>query len=170
MNQRPSPRHQAPEKPRSRAPGAGVGSPRSVPEFSEGSSPETLLQQLLGDQPAMSLATAESCTGGNVAARLTSVAGSSAYVLGGIVAYSNDAKASLLGVPPKVLESPGAVSDDCARAMAEGARRAFGATVAVATTGIAGPGRRHGAKAGRVGLRRRRRARRNRFRGALLPR
>jgi PncC family amidohydrolase len=67
-------------------------------------------------------------------------AGSSAYVLGGIVAYANEAKAALLGVPAEVLESRGAVSAECARAMAVGARRAFGSDWAVATTGIAGPG------------------------------
>lgn len=108
----------------------------------QGEMPEARLRHLLGDQmiPVLTLATAESCTGGNVAARLTSVAGSSAYVLGGIVAYSNDAKVTLLGVPPTVLESIGAVSDECARAMAEGGRQALGATIVVSTTGIAGPG------------------------------
>ncbi len=94
---------------------------------------------MLGDHPHLTVATAESCTGGNVAARLTSVAGSSAYVLGGIVAYANDAKVNLLGVPREVLDTVGAVSDECARAMAEGARQIFGARVAVSTTGIAGP-------------------------------
>lgn len=122
----------APETPLSRAPGKGVEG--------GGSSPEHELHRLLASQTAFTLATAESCTGGNVAARLTSVAGSSAYMLGGIVAYSNGAKATLLGVPNEVLESVGAVSDECARAMAEGARRAFAATIAVSTTGIAGPG------------------------------
>ena len=90
--------------------------------------------------PTLSIATAESCTGGGVAARLTSVAGSSDYFLGGIVAYSNDAKASLLGVAPQTLANPGAVSAQCAREMAEGTRRALGTDFAVATTGIAGPG------------------------------
>ena len=91
-------------------------------------------------RPRLTVATAESCTGGGVAARLTSVAGSSDYVLGGIVAYSNDAKVSLLGVSPETLATRGAVSAECAREMAEGARRAFGAAFAVSTTGIAGPG------------------------------
>lgn len=95
---------------------------------------------LLGQGELGTVATAESLTGGAVAARLTSVAGSSAYVLGGIVAYANEAKAALLGVPTEVLESRGAVSAECARAMAVGARRAFGSDWAVATTGIAGPG------------------------------
>lgn len=85
------------------------------------------------------IATAESLTGGGVAARIVRVAGSSAYMLGGIVAYSNEAKHKLLGVPADVLENPGAVSEICAIAMADGARQAFGATYAVATTGIAGP-------------------------------
>jgi PncC family amidohydrolase len=70
---------------------------------------------------------------------VTSVAGSSDYFLGGIVAYSNDAKSSLLGVSDGTLATRGAVSAECAREMAAGARRAFGADVAVATTGIAGP-------------------------------
>jgi PncC family amidohydrolase len=89
---------------------------------------------------AITLAAAESCTGGGVAARVTSVAGSSDYFLGGVVAYANEAKANVLGVPRDVLETRGAVSPECARAMAERARRLFGATLAVSTTGIAGPG------------------------------
>jgi nicotinamide-nucleotide amidase len=88
----------------------------------------------------ITLAAAESCTGGNVAARLTSIAGSSEYVLGSIVAYANSAKAALLGVSEQSLATRGAVSAECAREMAAGARRAFGADLAVSTTGIAGPG------------------------------
>ena len=102
-------------------------------------SPEARLLALLGEGGVLKIATAESCTGGNVAARLTSVAGSSAYVQGGIVSYSNEAKASLLGVPQRVLDTEGAVSAACALAMAEGARRACNAGMAVSTTGIAGP-------------------------------
>jgi nicotinamide-nucleotide amidase len=90
-------------------------------------------------RPRHTVATAESCTGGGVAARLTSVAGSSNYFLGGIVAYSNEAKESLLGVSSETLATRGAVSAECAREMAEGARRAFGASFGVSTTGIAGP-------------------------------
>ncbi len=86
------------------------------------------------------LAVAESCTGGVLAGRITDVPGSSAYFLGGVVAYSNQAKVNLLGVPPEVLRTRGAVSPECARAMAAGARERFGATYALATTGIAGPG------------------------------
>jgi PncC family amidohydrolase len=92
-----------------------------------------------GEQPVW-LATAESCTGGGVAARITSISGSSEYFQGGIVAYSNEAKASLLGVSQETLATRGAVSAECAREMAEGARRALHAEFAVATTGIAGPG------------------------------
>jgi PncC family amidohydrolase len=95
---------------------------------------------MLAAAPSFTIATAESCSGGEVAHRITSVAGSSAYFLGGIVAYANDAKRSLLGVPQDVLDTVGAVSDPCARALAEGARTAFGADYAVSTTGIAGPG------------------------------
>ena len=93
-----------------------------------------------GGQSPLTVAAAESLTGGNVAARITAVSGSSSYFLGGIVAYSNAAKASLLGVSAETLATRGAVSAECAREMAEGARRAFSADVAVATTGIAGPG------------------------------
>jgi PncC family amidohydrolase len=87
-----------------------------------------------------SVATAESCTGGLIAERLTDVPGSSAYFLGGIVAYSNNAKATLLGVSEAVLEGAGAVSEPVVRAMAEGARERFGSDYGVATSGISGPG------------------------------
>jgi PncC family amidohydrolase len=103
-------------------------------------SPEVRLNRLLGDSPRLTIAAAESCSGGEVAHRITSVAGSSVYFLGSIVAYSNEAKIGLLGVPAEVIETRGAVSAECARAMAERARRVFGADVAVSTTGIAGPG------------------------------
>jgi nicotinamide-nucleotide amidase len=86
------------------------------------------------------LVTAESCTGGLVAKRLTDVAGSSAVVLGGIVSYANAVKEAFLGVTPAVLGAHGAVSEEVARTMAEGARAKMGATWAVAITGIAGPG------------------------------
>jgi len=85
------------------------------------------------------LATAESCTGGLVGARVTAVPGSSRYYQGGVVAYSNDAKQALLDVPGDLLARHGAVSAEVARAMAEGARRRFGAELAVSTTGISGP-------------------------------
>lgn len=86
------------------------------------------------------LATAESCTGGLVGAMLTEVPGSSEVFLGGAVAYSNESKVEQLGVPPQVLERHGAVSPETAAAMAEGARDRLGADVAIAVTGIAGPG------------------------------
>lgn len=93
-----------------------------------------------GGKSPLTVATGESCTGGGVAAALTSLAGSSDYVMGGIVSYSNEAKATLLGVPQEILDTRGAVSPECARAMAEGARRALATDLAVSTTGIAGPG------------------------------
>ena len=85
------------------------------------------------------VAVAESCTGGLVASRITDVSGSSEYMLGGVVAYANEIKQRLLGVPPEVLAEHGAVSEETARAMAAGARKLFGADYGVATTGIAGP-------------------------------
>jgi nicotinamide-nucleotide amidase len=87
-----------------------------------------------------SLATAESCTGGLVAARLTDVPGSSDVFLGGVVAYSNDVKVRELDVPEELLAAHGAVSAEAAEAMARGARERFGADVAIAVTGVAGPG------------------------------
>jgi nicotinamide-nucleotide amidase len=86
------------------------------------------------------LALAESCTGGLVAARLTEVAGASEFFERGYVTYSNRAKMDLLGVDAGLLERVGAVSEEVARAMAEGARRAAGVDVALSITGIAGPG------------------------------
>lgn len=88
----------------------------------------------------LTLATAESCTGGLVAARLTSVPGSSDAFVGGFVAYANEVKAHELGVPEEVLERHGAVSAETAAAMAAGARKRLGADVGVAVTGVAGPG------------------------------
>ncbi|MCW2588644.1 MAG: competence damage-inducible protein [Mycobacterium sp.] len=100
---------------------------------------------LVDDQVAQllsgrTIATAESCTSGMVAARLTDRAGSSAYVTGGVVSYSNQAKMDLLGVDAELLEAHGAVSEPVAEAMAAGALDRFGADTAVAITGIAGPG------------------------------
>jgi len=86
------------------------------------------------------IATAESCTGGLLAARLTERPGSSAYLAGGLVTYANDAKHELLGVDPALIDAHGAVSEPVAEAMAAGALRRFGADTAVAITGIAGPG------------------------------
>jgi len=103
----------------------------------DGSGVDDLVAQLLAGRR---IATAESCTAGLLAARLTDRPGSSDYVMGGVVAYSNDAKAQLLGVDPALIESHGAVSEPVAEAMAAGALQRFGADTAVAITGIAGPG------------------------------
>jgi nicotinamide-nucleotide amidase len=91
-------------------------------------------------EAGLTLATAESCTGGLVAARLTSVPGSSDVFLGGVIAYSDELKERELDVPTDVLERHGAVSAEAAAAMAAGGRARLGAAVAVAVTGIAGPG------------------------------
>jgi nicotinamide-nucleotide amidase len=86
------------------------------------------------------VATAESCTGGLVAALLTEIPGSSSVVEAGFVTYSNEAKAAMIGVPAEALETHGAVSEPVARAMAEGALTRSQADIAVSITGIAGPG------------------------------
>jgi len=101
------------------------------------------LEQVVGEELAArqwTLATAESCTGGLLAHRLTNVPGSSNYFLGGVVAYSNAAKQKLLDVPDGILVTQGAVSEATAREMVRGARRLFGSDIAIAITGIAGPG------------------------------
>ena len=99
---------------------------------------QPLRQQLLERQ--LTLVTAESCTGGLIGHMLTEAAGSSAYFLGGILAYSNAVKVEQLQVPLAVIEQHGAVSEPCARAMAEGARKLLNADLSVSVTGIAGPG------------------------------
>jgi nicotinamide-nucleotide amidase len=108
-----------------------------------------LLRGRDGDS-ARTIATAESCTGGLLAARLTESAGSSDYVKGGIVVYSNEAKVAQAGVQPELIETHGAVSEQVARALAEGAREKLKADVGVGVTGIAGPG--GGTKEKPVGL------------------
>jgi len=85
------------------------------------------------------LAVAESCTGGTISSKFTAMAGASAYFLAGLTTYSNEAKIKVLGVQASTIEAYGAVSEQTAREMAEGARRVTGADYAVATTGIAGP-------------------------------
>jgi nicotinamide-nucleotide amidase len=100
---------------------------------------EELVLSLAGVR-GLSVATAESCTGGMVAARLTAVPGSSASFVGGVVAYADEVKRRELGVPDELLAEHGAVSAEVAAAMAEGARSRLRADVAVAVTGIAGPG------------------------------
>ena len=98
----------------------------------------------------LTVATAESCTGGLVAHLITEVPGSSAYLRGGIVAYADDVKRAALGVPAEVLVAHGAVSAQVALAMAEGVRQALGTDLAVAVTGVAGPD--GGSEAKPVGL------------------
>jgi nicotinamide-nucleotide amidase len=88
----------------------------------------------------LTIATAESCTGGLLAGRLTDLAGSSEYVLGGLVVYSNEAKTALAGVPPEVIARVGAVSTEVAELLADGARARLDADVGVGITGVAGPG------------------------------
>lgn len=100
----------------------------------------TIDDQLAGLLTGKTIATAESCTGGMVAARLTDRPGSSAYVLGGVVSYANEVKSGTLGVPEEMLAEHGAVSSEVAAAMAEGVLGRLGVDVAVSTTGIAGPG------------------------------
>ena len=99
---------------------------------------ESVIGRLLIAKQA-TLAVAESCTGGFVAHRLTNVSGSSQYFDRGVVTYSNAAKIQLLGVPEEILQQHGAVSEECAKAMAAGVRRHSGTTYGLATTGIAGP-------------------------------
>ena len=105
----------------------------------DGETVDAMIAAALVDQGA-SVATAESCTGGMLAARLTDLAGSSAYVLGGVVAYANAAKTGLVGVPAETIDTVGAVSAEVALALADGARDRFGAVYGVGITGIAGPG------------------------------
>jgi competence/damage-inducible protein CinA-like protein len=107
--------------------------------FSTGPTLDELVAGGFADR-RLTVATAESCTGGLLAARLTEQPGSSAWVLGGVTAYANSAKEQLLDVPASVLDEHGAVSPEVAVALAEGARARFGADVGVGITGIAGPG------------------------------
>jgi nicotinamide-nucleotide amidase len=100
---------------------------------------ELVATALLGP-PVRTVATAESCTGGLMAGRLTDRAGSSAYALGGVTAYSNEAKVALAGVPEAPLAAHGAVSPEVASALADGAVERFGADIGIGITGIAGPG------------------------------
>ncbi len=90
--------------------------------------------------PPLTLAVAESCTGGLLAGRITEIPGASSYFLGGLVVYSNEAKVALAGVPPELIDLYGAVSAEVAEALADGARARLGADVGIGVTGIAGPG------------------------------
>ena len=96
------------------------------------------------------LATAESLTGGRLAAAVTSVPGASRVYVGGVVGYASRVKQQLLGVAPDLVERHGVVSAECARAMAEGARSVLGATYALSTTGVAGPDEQEGRPVGTV--------------------
>jgi PncC family amidohydrolase len=109
-----------------------------VPEESLRSLAERLQATCL--RAGLTVATAESCTGGLVASSITDISGSSGYFRGGVVAYANEAKMALLGVGAELLESHGAVSAQVARAMAMHVRESLGADVAVSVTGVAGPG------------------------------
>jgi len=99
---------------------------------------EKLVNALI--EKKITCATAESCTGGGVGHAITAVPGSSAVFMGGIISYDNSVKRDVLGVPEEVLATNGAVSSECAAAMAEGARRRLKTDLAVSITGIAGPG------------------------------
>lgn len=104
----------------------------------DGDTLEGVIGRLLKER-GLTLATAESCTGGLIGHRLTNVPGSSAYYLGGLVAYDNRVKSGQLGVPEEILAARGAVSEETARAMAEGVRSRLGADLGLSVTGIAGP-------------------------------
>lgn len=106
----------------------------------DGATIDQIVAELLLGPPVRTVAVAESCTGGLMAGRLTDRAGSSAYVLGGVVVYSNEAKVAHAGVPAEVIERVGAVSPEVARALADGAAARFGADLGIGITGIAGPG------------------------------
>ena len=100
------------------------------------------MEEVVGRELTMhhaTIATAESCTGGLLAERLTSISGSSAYFLGGVVSYSNTLKSAWVDVPAEIIESRGAVSSEVAVALADGIRRRTGATLGVGITGVAGP-------------------------------
>jgi nicotinamide-nucleotide amidase len=99
---------------------------------------ELLVRRLI--TRGLTIATAESCTGGGIGQAITAIAGSSACFLGGVISYANSVKIHQLGVPAELLETHGAVSEPVARAMAEGARTRLGSDIGVSTTGIAGPG------------------------------
>lgn len=104
----------------------------------EGATMQSLVHEIMRER-GLTLATAESCTGGTIASLFTAMAGASAYFLGGVVAYANEVKRDVLGVNYDDIMTHGAVSETVARQMAEGVRRTTGADYAIATTGIAGP-------------------------------
>lgn len=106
---------------------------------SDGTTTDELLARTLRER-GLTVATAESCTGGLLAGRLTDLPGSSDYVLGGVVAYANSVKIGTLGVPAELIDRYGAVSPQVARAMADGVRAVLGADIGIGITGVAGPG------------------------------
>jgi nicotinamide-nucleotide amidase len=113
----------------------------AVGEFAHGEG-ETTLESALGarlKKKRKTLAVAESCTGGLLGGRITAVPGSSSYFVGGVISYANSVKVKSLGVPSQLIARRGAVSAECAAAMARGVRRALGADVGVSITGVAGP-------------------------------
>ncbi len=110
---------------------------------------EVVTGRLLAER-GLTIACAESLTGGGLGERITAVAGASAYFLGSAVTYAVEAKRTILGVSEATLDGPGPVSRECAGEMASGARRVFGADLAVALTGAAGPERHGGADPGQV--------------------
>ena len=104
---------------------------------------QTLIEVVVGEllsRQKLTLAVAESCTGGLITHRLTNVPGSSEYLIGGVIAYAYEAKVAALGVTWETLNAFGAVSEETVRAMARGVRVKFGCTLGLAVTGIAGPG------------------------------
>lgn len=118
--------------------------------YGSGDEPLEVVTGRLLEERGLTIACAESLTGGGLGERITAVAGASAYFLGSAVTYSMEAKRSLLGVSEATLDGPGPVSRECAAEMASGARRVFGADLAVALTGAAGPERHGGAEPGQV--------------------
>ncbi len=101
-----------------------------------------MIEEEIGDElrkRGLSISTAESCTGGLVSHRITNVSGSSDYYKGGVIAYANEVKEKILGVAGHILREKGAVSVECAVAMAKGVKSLLGSDVGIATTGIAGP-------------------------------
>ena len=111
--------------------------PENIVGFEQASVEELVHNTLI--ERGLTLAVAESCTGGTIASRFTAQAGASAYMLCGVVAYSNESKSRVLGVDAEAIARHGAVSEEVARQMAEGVRRISGADYAISTTGIAGP-------------------------------